>query len=336
MVRFSFLRIAFVRSLPFFALTLIPALCLGGDPVSQRREKNSRGTWESMPPMKHARAAHVVVATERAIYALAGTGGKGGAPVLVVERFDGEKWADETTLPGRGLNAPGAVALDQKVYLIGGFNTVTNVPTADVAIYDTVAQAWSKGPPLPAPRGGHTAAVLEGKIHVVGGGNTQSTLADHSVFDPAANAWSARAKLPRALGSPAVVAFGKKLYSIGGRSGADDFADVYIYDPETDKWSKGPAIAPRATSGAISYRGSIFLFGGESQAESAVLPDVLRLSQSATKWVNDTPMPTPRSFARAVEFRDAVYVVGGSPVPQRSHAPKGLSVVERFTLNPAK
>jgi len=38
--------------------------------------------------------------------------------------------------------------------------------------------------PLPAPRGGHAARVLDGKIHVLGGGNDVSTLAEHLTFDP--------------------------------------------------------------------------------------------------------------------------------------------------------
>lgn len=336
MAHTKLLRRASPQVVAWFVLAIVPSYCLGGDPVSRPRGEDGRGHWESMAPLNHARAAHAVVATDHAIYAIAGTGEKGGQPVLAVERFDGEKWTDETTLPGRGLNAPAAVVLGDKIFIIGGFNTVTNVPTADVSIYDTESRTWSKGAPLPSPRGGHAAAVLDGKIHVVGGGNSQSTIADHSEYDPTANVWIAKAKLPRALGSPAVVAFNKKLYSIGGRSGPDDFSDVSIYDSATDKWSKGPVIAPRATSGAIAYRGAIYVFGGESQAESAVLPDTLRLSKGAAKWMSDTAIPTPRSFARAVVFRDAVYVIGGSPVPQSSHAPKGISVVERFTINPAK
>ena len=54
--------------------------------------------------------------------------GRGGAPVLVLERFDGTAWRDEGTIPGPGLNAPAAVALDGKIYLIGGFVTDTNLP----------------------------------------------------------------------------------------------------------------------------------------------------------------------------------------------------------------
>ena len=133
--------------------------------------------------MRHARSAHAVVATDDAIYAIGGTGA-GGAPVMQVERFDGNAWRDETTLPGEGLNAPAAVAIGNRIYVIGGFKTVTNVPTSEVLVYDVGTHTWSTAAPLPAPRGGHAAAVLDGKIHVIGGGNSRSTLADHSEYDP--------------------------------------------------------------------------------------------------------------------------------------------------------
>jgi N-acetylneuraminic acid mutarotase len=288
----------------------------------------SREIWASAPPMHHARAAHAVVATSDAIYALAGTGD--GGPVLAVERFDGTSWSDEAELPGKGLNAPAAVFLDGRIYVIGGFGTVTNRPTSKVLMFTMKTKQWGLATDLPAPRGGHAAVVMNNMIHVVGGGNSRSTIADHSVFDPATNRWSRRASLPRALGSPAAVVFGEKLYAIGGRSGSRDFGDVFVYDPSTDSWSTGPSIEPRGTSGAVVFQESIYLIGGESQAKSKVLADVLRLSAGSSAWQQAPPMPTARSFARAVLFHGAVYVVGGSPRPQTSHAPRGLAVVERL------
>jgi N-acetylneuraminic acid mutarotase len=279
--------------------------------------------------MRHARAAHAVVSTGAAVYALAGTG-LGGRPVLEVERFDGRAWTVEAALPGAGLNAPAAVALGGRVYVIGGFSTVTNVPTAAVQVYDPATRTWREAAPLPAPRGGHAAVVLDGRVHVLGGGNSQSTLADHSVYDPATNAWRALAPLPRAEGSPAAVAFGGRLYAIGGRSGPADFGSVDVYDPATDRWSPGPGIEPRGTAGAVSYCGAIYLFGGESQARRASLADVLRLDPGAGAWRAAPPMPTARNFARAVPFRGAVYVVGGGPAPGPSHASEGSAVVESF------
>jgi N-acetylneuraminic acid mutarotase len=288
------------------------------------------GTWSEAPPMLVPRSAHAVVSSKSAIYALAGTDDKGRS-VLDVEAFDGNHWNIVTTLPGRGLNAPTASIVGNRLYVVGGFTAVTNVPTDEVQVYDLQTQQWSIASPLPNPRGGHVAVVLDDKIHVLGGGNSASTIADHSQYDPKTDTWKELAPLPRAEGSPAAAMVDRKIYVIGGRSGSSDFGDVYIYDPSTDTWSTGPSIEPRGTAGAIAYCAGIYLFGGESQATRKNLDGVLRLDLERNIWETVTAMPTARKFARAVLFMDSVYIVGGSTVLASSHAPIGTASVERFT-----
>jgi N-acetylneuraminic acid mutarotase len=276
------------------------------------------------------RSAHAVVSSDSAIYALAGTDDH-GKPVLEVEVFDGTEWKTETTLPGQGLNATTASIVGHRLYVAGGFRVVSNVPTDEVQVYDLQTHQWSMASPLPNPRGGHVAVVLDNKIHLLGGGNSVSTLADHSVYDPATNTWRELAPLPRAEGSPAAVAVEGKIYAIGGRSGNSDFGDVYIYDPTTDTWSTGPSIEPRGTAGAVAYCSGIYLFGGESQAQRKNLDSVLRLDLERDVWESVTAMPTARKFARAVLFMDSIYIVGGSTVLANSHSPTGTVSVLRFT-----
>jgi N-acetylneuraminic acid mutarotase len=281
-------------------------------------------------PLLHRRAAHAVVATDDAIYAIGGTGV--GGPVLDVERFDGTRWVDETKLPGDGLNAPAAAFLDGRIYVIGGFAGLGNQPTDKMLVYDLASHTWSEGPPLPAPRGGHAAVVLGGKIHVLGGGNSRSTIDDHSVFDPETNRWSELKRLRRAKGSVAAVVFGGRIVAVGGRSGSVDFGDVDIYDAARDSWNKGPKIGPRGTSGAAVYRGGLYVFGGESQAQAKTLNAVMRLTSMKGSWRRVSKLPTARNYARAVVFKDAVYVVGGNRVAGDSHSGSGSAAVERFFI----
>lgn len=266
-----------------------------------------------------------------AVYALGGTG-PAGEPVRAVERFDGERWTEETTLPGEGLNAPAAALHDGRIYVTGGFVGTTNVPTAGVLVYDLAMWAWSEAAPLPAARGGHAAVVLDGKIHVLGGGNEVSTLALHSVYDPAADRWTAAAPLRQAKGSPAAVVLDGRIWAIGGRSGPDDYGDVDVYDPAADSWSADPAIAPRGTHGAAVLGETIYVFGGESQRRGTVLAGVLGLAPGDEAWEQLQPaLPTARAYARAVPFGGAILVVGGSTSAGASHASAGSAVVERFS-----
>jgi N-acetylneuraminic acid mutarotase len=287
------------------------------------------GHWRREPDLLTPRAAHAVAVTSDAIFVLGGTG-LDGKPVLDVERFDGKAWTRESSLPGEGVNAPAAAAIGDDLFLIGGFGTTSNRPVTNLWRYNTKTRQWTEAAPLPAPRGGHAAVVMEGHLHVIGGGNSVSTIDDHSIYDPRSNSWSTGTPLPRSLGSPAAVVIGSKLYSIGGRSGPNDFGDVYVYDAATKAWTAGVAIDARGTGGAAVIGTSIYYFGGESQAKSIVLDEVLRLDRGATQWVRDTPLPTGRNFARTVIFKDRVFVVGGSTTYGRSHASPGSGVVESF------
>lgn len=308
---------------------LLLAIATSASACASLSAHNSAGAWFDAPPMLHARSAHAVVSTRDAIYAIGGTGA-GGQPVLEVERFDGTQWRDETSLPGEGLNAPTASVIGRRIYVIGGFKTTTNVPSSDVLVYDVDAHSWSHAAPLAEPRGGHAAAVLDGKIHIIGGGNSRSTLANHSEYDPATDRWTERAPLARSKGSPAAVASNGQLYSIGGRSGPGDFSDVEIYHPQSDLWTAGAPIEPRGTAGAALYCGAIYVFGGESQAKKATLDEVMRLNPSTNQWDEATPMRAPRNYARAVVFRGAVWLVGGNQVVGMSHSASGSTLVERF------
>jgi len=310
------------------ALTVLGAVLLTSPSASAGTDAKAIGSWHRVASMLHARSAHGVVTLAGGIYAVAGSGPAG--PVHEVERYDGKNWAVETNLPGEGLNAPAAVTLGGLIYVVGGFEGLTNVPTAEVQVYDPATGQWRKAAPLPAPRGGHAAVVLDGKIHVLGGGNSRSTIGDHSVYDPGTDSWTEAAPLPRAEGSPAAVVFRGRIYAIGGRSGNSDFGAVDVYNPATNTWGKGPRISPRGTTGAVVYRSAVYLFGGESQARGKTLNDVLRLDPKTNVWRRINRMPSARNYARAVVFKDAVYVVGGSKLPGASHTSAGSKLVERY------
>jgi N-acetylneuraminic acid mutarotase len=282
------------------------------------------GPWAKAPSLPTRRSAHAVVVAAGAIHVLGGPGTRR------VDRFDGRRWSRETQLPGGALNAPAAAAIGSKLYVIGGFVGESNIPTARVRVFDTASKKWTEAAPLPAPRGGHAAVVLDGRIHVLGGGNDMSTLATHSIYDPAANAWSNAAALPRSEGSPAAVVLDGKIYAIGGRSGFDDYGDTFVYDAQSNSWSRGPHLPPRGTAGAAVWRGSIYVFGGESQRTGRVLSDVYRLAPGASGWQKVGRMPKARSYARAVVYRGRIYVVGGSTVAGASHSSTGSRIVETF------
>jgi N-acetylneuraminic acid mutarotase len=250
--------------------------------------------------------------------------------VLDVERFDGQVWQVETRLPGQGLNAAAAVVLNGRIYVIGGFTGVSNMPSDRMLVFEIASRSWSEAERLPAPRGGHAAVVLDGRIHVLGGGNALSTLADHTVYDPATRSWTELAPLPFPRGSPAAVVLDDTIYSIGGRSGGSDFGDVDVYDAAANAWVGLPGIEPVGTAGAVVYRGTIHLFGGEAQARRENVGTVLRFDRTTRTWSAVDALRIPRNYARAATLQEHVYIVGGNVSGPASHNAIGSRVVERY------
>src|ERR1700676_2332279 len=75
---------------------------------------------------------------------------------------------------------------------------------------------WTLKAPLPAPRAEVVAAVLDGKLHAVGGAVGGNAGPYHDVSDPAADPWLPRAPLPEARDHLGVAVADGKIYAFGG------------------------------------------------------------------------------------------------------------------------
>ena len=94
-------------------------------------------------------------------------------------------WRELALMPAVASHA-GAVALNGKIYVVGGFLASVHVGAMDrVFEYDPATDMWKALAPLPAPRGAVGLVVLDGKIHAIGGRDPQlRTVSTHEVYDP--------------------------------------------------------------------------------------------------------------------------------------------------------
>src|SRR5699024_7408110 len=90
-----------------------------------------------------------------------------------------------------------AVALDGKIYVLGGFNAGIAI-VADVRVFDVTSCTWSAGPPLPRPVHHANAAVVDGTIYVLGAmAEGFTAIPDVWAWNPATDAtWLPRASMP--------------------------------------------------------------------------------------------------------------------------------------------
>ncbi len=247
--------------------------------------------------------------------------------------------------------SPGLVAWNGAIYRVGGlsFRNAAGEPTDynSLSIFAKFApqtKTWKELPPLPEPRSSLDAAVVDGKLYVVGGWNLQAGNVqeapwheDALVFDLAdeQGQWKPIAKPPFQTRALAAAPYRQQLYVLGGmKSNNQTTNEVYVYDPASDAWTTGPELAGGGTfSGfalaAFGANDRLYLSGGSGT--------VYQLNAAADGWEPLERLFFSRMFHRLVVGPEGeVIVLGGvggrtylanleAVIPGRTSAMKQLS-----------
>ncbi|SIR30155.1 S8 family serine peptidase [Micromonospora avicenniae] len=159
-----------------------------------------------------------------------------------------------------------AVTIGGKVYSVGGgAGTGTERSTW---VYDPATNLWTSLPQMPRGRSAPSAAVVDGKLYVLGGWNADGApVPTVDVFDPATNAWSTLVGVsnpaPRAAAGTAVV--DGRIVVVGGCPDGNcaGTRSVVVFDPHSrtfSTWADYPVPVAYLPCGAIG--GGIYCAGG--------------------------------------------------------------------------
>jgi N-acetylneuraminic acid mutarotase len=179
---------------------------------------------------------------------------------------------------------------------------------------DAAGGQWLPRAPLATARQEVGAAVLDGRVYVVGGlaGPPLAALATVEMYDPALDDWSAAASLPAPRDHMGVAALAGELWVVGGFAG--DFTarnETFVYDPSEDAWRAGPPLpASRGGLWMVEYGGKLYVFGGVDAADQAQRT-VFVYDPSAGSWSAGADMPTAREHLNAVVVGSSIHVIGG-------------------------
>jgi N-acetylneuraminic acid mutarotase len=296
--------------------------------------------WARLAPVPEARTEVSVARIDERVYMLGGFGEPGDderppAPTTMwVYHTGDDRWESAGEIPGGGTHHAALVEVGGRLYLLGGYIDNSFRPRGDVHIYDPAMDAWMGGAPMPTPRGALAYAVVNGRIHTVGGTvadkdaldpelhNTDSpdaSVGTHEVYDPVADSWERLAPMPTARNHHVAEGVGGRLVVTAGRAG-DDFTmtATEIYDPETDGWSEGaPLRTGRSGVAAAVLDEWMYVFGGETFDPGAerTFDEAERYSLEQDRWEAMDPMPTARHGLGAATVGGAIYVVSGGPGP---------------------
>ena len=169
-----------------------------------------------------------------------------GVGATANEEYDPETntWRRRDPIPEQ-VNHAAAVALDGKVYLIGGFDNGFR-PIDRVWSYEPATDSWTSLARLSSARGALAAAVVDGKIYAIGGRMLLGDVGTTDVYDPATHTWSPLSPMPTPRDHVAVAVVDGVIYVIGGRleTFARNLDANESYDPSTDTWAR---LAPLPT-----------------------------------------------------------------------------------------
>jgi N-acetylneuraminic acid mutarotase len=212
--------------------------------------------WSELPPMPTPRGALAAVAVGTNIYVVGGAkipagmeladGLNPGGPVEILgtmEMFDTENKSWTLLRPMRlPRNHHDVAYLDGKIYVIGGTvgscfpsGWASNVSMNEV--YDIAADTWSTRAPMPTARSGVGAAVIDGKIYVIGGEGWVEELGGvfrtNEAYDPKSNSWVEKPPMSTARRGFAKGVFDGKLYAVSGVGLVSSFSVVAVNEVYT-------------------------------------------------------------------------------------------------------
>ena len=236
-------------------------------------------TWHAAAKMPTPRVAVRTAVFSDQIYVFGGYDRKGPRGAIrdkkTVEMYDTrtDTWVKKQDMPTLRSAFMTAV-VDGKIYLIGGIiihgeRIDQKIITGLVEVYDPLTNRWEKRADMPTARNGINAAVVDGKIYVLGGqarrapGLAGRFVRSIEAYNPKTDKWQQLSDMPMFKFSFSTVAVNNEIYTIGGINNAFKRTDtVDVYNPMIDKWRKiEPISTPKATIAAV-VNGRIYLLGG--------------------------------------------------------------------------
>lgn len=274
--------------------------------------------WWSGTELPSPRQEHGVAAVGGQVVVVAGVD---DGPITLgrVQAFDPETgvWSDLPELPV-AVHHPNVAALDDGTLVMLGALDAAFRPVAEAWVLPVGASAWEPVTPPPSDVGSSATAVLDGKVHLVGGLGVSGAIAWHQVWDPTTDSWEQLPDAPHARDHLAWgVVDGELVVTAGRQRSLSAFvAATDRYDPVSGWTSGAPIPTPRGGVAAAVLNGRLHVVGGEGNPDD---PDGVFATHEAYDPASDSwealpDIPAPRHGMGAAVVDGVLWVPGGAPV----------------------
>ena len=141
----------------------------------------------------------------------------------------------------------GLVALDDKIYALGGSNDMSD-PMTSVEEYNIYTNKWRQLPDVNLKRAWSACAVCNKRIYLIGGGIMGRVYESVECFDPRSETWVSIAPMKERRFDARAIGFGDDIYVFGGlrrlecpsalQTGSGmKFCATEVYSTEQKHWS---------------------------------------------------------------------------------------------------
>lgn len=265
------------------------------------------GSWESLPPLKSARAGSSAVAVAGKLYIIGGEAG--GRALNDMQRFD--PWFDcWETLPSmrQGRIRAAATDRDDCIFVLGGLDGTE--PLQCVECFDVQKFAWQVMPAMARPRYAGIAKAQEHWIFAIGGELTDAGVkASIERYDRKKGVWELLPSVqqPCCGAAMTLASSGHVALTFGGLSLSGQpltvskqlpldyrMTSTSADDEDPKKWTFLPPMpTARHLASAASFCGGAVAVGGKG-SKSEVLRSVDFFNPDNWDWEMLPPLPNPR------------------------------------------
>ena len=197
------------------------------------------------------------------------------------------KWTTIRAIPGTGRVAAVAVAVNEEVFLLGGFlpdQSGLQAIISDVSVYDPIGLRWYRGPDLPtAVRDAGAGVYRDRYIYVVGGFSKKGPTNAVQLYDTESKQWWQATPYPgpAVFGLAATVVGDNIIYVDGAKASGAATGPRYVaadeswigkidrHDPKKIEWSKLPAHPGnghyRIAAGSADREQKAYFAGGSAE-----------------------------------------------------------------------
>jgi len=196
------------------------------------------------------------------------------------------------------INHVHLAAADGVLFVLGGMleGLRDGQATGESWKFDPAVGWWEAIEPLPTVRGEGGVAVVDGRIHVLGGRSGRATLDTVESYDPGTDRWRRHEPMPTRRNHLGVTVHDGRVYALAGRQEDDVSLRVLErYDPGADGWTSLPDMPDiKAGFAFVTTPSGLVALGGENLAKFDLYGSILRYVPERRTWERLRGLAHPR------------------------------------------